>query len=267
MSYDKSEAIGGLIGSPVNRRDFAKRAMQTGLWAAAGASVVGRSAPARLFHLCNGDFAMHPHRKNIVRATALCLALAAFATPASADWLLTPYAGLTFGKNADFGDVGDFEDNFEKRITFGLNAAWMGAGIIGFEADFGSTPNFFETTTGNRNFNFGDSNVTTLMGNVVLAAPIGGTTGKGFRPYGSAGVGLLRSNVDGGSLFDDLSQNELGFNIGGGAHAFFSDNIGLRGDVRYFRGLQKGDDNGRDLDLKDFSFWRGTLGVTFRFGG
>ncbi len=210
---------------------------------------------------------MNPHIKNILRAVVVCLALAGSAVPASADWLLTPYLGLTFGKSADFGDVGDFEDNFEKRMTFGLSAAWMGAGIIGFEADLGSTPNFFQTTGGDANFEFGDSNVTTLMGNLVLAAPIGGTTGGGFRPYGSAGVGLLRSNVSGNGLFDDLSQNELGFNIGGGAHAFFGDSIGLRGDLRYFRALQKGDDGGSDLDLSNFSFWRGTLGVTFRFGG
>ena len=210
---------------------------------------------------------MNPHIKNILRTGIVCLVLAGSAVPASADWLLTPYLGLTFGKSADFGDVGDFEDNFEKRMTFGLSAAWMGAGIIGFEADLGSTPNFFETTGGDANFEFGDNNVTTLMGNLVLAAPIGGTTGPGFRPYGSAGVGLLRTNVSTDGLFDDLSQNELGFNIGGGAHAFFGDNIGLRGDLRYFRALQKGDDGGSDLDLSNFSFWRGTLGVTFRFGG
>lgn len=210
---------------------------------------------------------MSPHFTKIIRTAAFCVALAAFATPASADWLLTPYAGITFGKSADFGDVGDFEDNLEKRITFGASLAWMGAGIIGFEADFGSTPNFFETTSGSGNFEFGDSNVTTLMGNVVLGAPVGGTTGMGFRPYGSAGLGLLRTNVSARGLVDDLSQNDLGFNIGGGAHLFFGDNVGLRGDLRYFRGLQKGDDGGRDLDLEDFRFWRGTLGVTFRFGG
>jgi len=34
MGYDKSEAISGLITNPVNRRDFAKRAVKTGLWAA-----------------------------------------------------------------------------------------------------------------------------------------------------------------------------------------------------------------------------------------
>ena len=45
MSYDKSEAIGELITNPVNRRDFAKRAMKTGLWAAVGASAIGHGMP------------------------------------------------------------------------------------------------------------------------------------------------------------------------------------------------------------------------------
>lgn len=45
MGYDKTEAIGELIANPVNRRDFAKRAMATGLWAAVGAAVVGQQTP------------------------------------------------------------------------------------------------------------------------------------------------------------------------------------------------------------------------------
>jgi opacity protein-like surface antigen len=192
--------------------------------------------------------------------------LAGVAAPASADWLFTPYLGVTFGGAADFGDVGDFDDNFEKKVTYGGSLTWMGAGVIGFEVDFGATPNFFETTTGVGNFDWGDSNVTTLMGNLVLGAPIGGQTGVGVRPYATAGIGLLRSNISLGDVFDDLSTNELGMNIGGGAHVFFTDNVGIRGDLRYFRGLQGGDDDGLDLDLEDFDFWRGTVGVTFRFG-
>jgi opacity protein-like surface antigen len=141
----------------------------------------------------------------------------------------------------------------------------MGAGIIGFEVDFGSTPNFFENTTGEGNFGFGDSNVTSLMGNLVIGAPIGGQTGVGIRPYGSAGIGLLRSNVGFEDFVDDVNRNELGLNLGAGAHVFFNDNVGLRGDIRYFRGLQGGDEE-LDLDLEDFNFWRGTIGVTFRFG-
>ena len=209
---------------------------------------------------------MTARMNNVVRTAALLLFLAGVATPASADWLFTPYLGVTFGGAADFGDVGDFDDNFEKKVTYGGSATWMGAGIIGFEVDFGSTPNFFETTTGTGDFDWGDSNVTTFMGNLIIGAPIGGQSGVGVRPYGTAGIGLLRSNVSLGGVFDDLSTNELGMNIGGGAHVFFNDNVGIRGDLRYFRGLQNDDDGGLDLDLDDFDFWRGTIGVTFRFG-
>ena len=55
----------------------------------------------------------------------------------------------------------------------------MGAGIFGFEVDFGYAPNFFESTEGDGDFDYGDSNVTTLMGNVVLGIPIGGQTRPG----------------------------------------------------------------------------------------
>lgn len=205
--------------------------------------------------------------RRIVPAALLLVFLGGAAAPASADWLLTPYLGVTFGGSAKFGDVGTLDDNAEKRTTYGINAAWMGAGIVGFEIDLGTTPNFFEDTTGTRDFDWGDSNVTTLMGNIILGAPIGGQSGIGVRPYGSAGIGLLRSNVKSTGLFDDLSSSELGFNAGAGAHVFFSDNVGIRGDVRYFRGLQ-GDDGGNsafELQTRDLNFWRGTVGLTLRF--
>jgi opacity protein-like surface antigen len=212
---------------------------------------------------------MNSRLASSMRTGLVALMLAGAATPASADWLLTPYLGITFGGAADFGDVGDFDDNFEKKVTFGGNLAWMGAGIIGFEVDLGVTPNFFELTSGDDDFDFGDSNVTSLMANLLIGAPIGGTTGSGFRPYASGGIGLLRTNVSLGGVFDDLSSNELGVNVGAGAHVFFSDNVGIRGDIRYFRGLQSGgeDDDLIELDLDAFDFWRGTIGITFRFGG
>lgn len=205
--------------------------------------------------------------KQIGPTALLLIFLGGTAVPASADWLLTPYLGVTFGGSADFGDVGDLDDNFERKVAYGVNAAWMGAGAIGFEVDFGTTPNFYRDTSGTGDFDWGDSNVTSLMANLVVGAPIGGQSGVGFRPYGSAGIGLLRTNVSSTGLFNDLSTNELGYNIGGGAHVFFSDNIGLRGDVRYFRGLESDDDDDDlfDLQVRDLNFWRGTLGVTFRF--
>ena len=87
----------------------------------------------------------------------------------------------------------------------------------------------------------------------------------------------MRANVDdGGALFDQLSTNDLGFNIGAGLNGQFNDRVGLRGDVRYFRGLEQRTDDDpledddffdEDFGLEDFNFWRATVGVTFRFGG
>ena len=107
--------------------------------------------------------------------------------------------------------------------------------VVGFEVDFGWSPNFFEDTAGDRNFEFGDSNVTTFMGNLLISAP----PGTGLRPYVSAGLGLIRAQHSSRhGLFNDLSTNDLGVNIGGGINGQFSDNVGIRGDLRYFRSLQ-----------------------------
>ena len=41
---------------------------------------------------------------------------------------------------------------------------------------------------------------------------------------------------------------------------------GLRGDVRYFRSFENNStfDNGINIDLKNFDFWRGSIGVVIR---
>jgi opacity protein-like surface antigen len=206
-------------------------------------------------------------RKLILSAMFAGLAIAGTPTRAAADWLFTPFLGANFGGNANFGAFDDFDDEVEKRVDFGATLGWMGKGIVGFEVDFGWSPNFFENTVGPGNFAFGDSNVTTLMGNVLIGAPIGGQSGPGIRPYGSAGVGLIRSRVSGGDFLNDLNTNDFGVNIGGGVHGFFNDSVGIRGDIRYFRSLQdKVADNEFDLGLADFDFWRATVGLTFRFG-
>jgi opacity protein-like surface antigen len=195
------------------------------------------------------------------------LALALVPSTASADWLFTPFIGANFGANASFGDFDDFDDEFERRVDFGASLGWMGAGIVGFEVDFGYSPNFFQDTRGDANFEFGDSNVTTLMANVLIGAPFGGQTGPGFRPYASGGLGLIRSHVSGGTtFFNDLTTNDFGLNVGGGVQGFFNDRVGIRGDIRYFRSLQDNEpDSEFDLALSDFDFWRGTVGVTFRW--
>jgi hypothetical protein len=201
-------------------------------------------------------------RKVIIIAAVALVVSAAAPSKASADWLFTPFLGATFGGSADVGGSADtLKDDFERKLNYGASLAWMGGGALGFEVDFGYSPNFFGLPADNSNFNLvGDGNVTTLMGNLVVGAPLGGV-----RPYASGGIGLLASKVDNPSqFFDKASTQDLGMDAGGGV-MFLANNIGLRGDLRYFRSLHNSDPNGVDLSLGDFKFWRGTIGVTFRF--
>ncbi len=195
----------------------------------------------------------------IIGALSLMLAPA---TASAQSWFFSPYIGGNFGGSADFGDFPDNDDSIERRMDFGATLGWNPS-VVGFEIDLGYSPNFFEDTAGDRNFEFGDNNVTTLMGNLLLSAP----SGIGFRPYASGGLGLIRSSVSSGTgLFNDLSTNDLGVNIGGGVNAQFTDFVGLRGDLRYFRSLQDSQpDNDFDLSLGSFDFWRGSVGLTFRW--
>jgi len=209
-------------------------------------------------------------RKRIITVSLAVLSCLSLPTLASADWLFTPFIGTGFNGAADFDDGFEGDDEFERRFTYGASLGHMGGGIVGFEIDFGYSPNFFETFAGaDDEFTFADdSNVTTLMANLLLGVPVGGQSGPGIRPYGVAGVGLVRTHVvEASGFFDDLDSNDFGFNIGAGINGFFSDNIGIRADVRYFRAFADDDEEDFDLGLSDFDFWRATLGVTFRFGG
>jgi Outer membrane protein beta-barrel domain len=209
-------------------------------------------------------------RKALVSAALVLMVGALAPAKASADWMFTPWIGWNFGGSATFNDsIGDFEDEFEKRVSYGASLSWMGAGVVGFEVDFGWAPNFFQPTEGDENFDYGDSNLTTLMGNVILGIPIGGQTGFGIRPYVSGGLGIMAARADGAQDFlGELDRNEWGYNVGGGITGFFTDKIGMRGDIRYFRQLRDADfdeDDVFDVGVGDLRFWRGSVGVVFRF--
>jgi hypothetical protein len=195
-------------------------------------------------------------------AVMAALALALAPASARADWLLTPNIGAGFG----FGDNSTSAGGGE-HLTYGVSIGWMGAGVFGWEADLAYTPEFFEGDDDDADIlNTGDSNVTSVMGNVLVGIPVGGQTGPGVRPYLAAGAGLLKSRVEDADELFEVDNNDFGINVGGGVMGFVTDNIGFRGDLRYFRGF--GEDEGNDqvdFDFEDFDFWRGTVGVTFRW--
>jgi opacity protein-like surface antigen len=175
----------------------------------------------------------------LVLGALLCLV----PTRAHADGLFTPWIGGNFANEISDG-----------RTSFGFTATGMGGGVIGGEFDFGYSPNFFGEES-----QFGSNNVLTVVGNLVLGIPLGGSSGFGFRPYGTVGLGLIRSKVD--ILEPEVSSNEFGINAGGGIFLFFGDHVGMRGDLRYFRA---GFDNLDIFDVEKVDFWRWSLGVTFR---
>ena len=165
-------------------------------------------------------------------------------TRAHADGLFTPWVGVNFANEPADG-----------RTSFGITVTGMGGGVIGGEFDFGYSPNFF----GDENV-FGSNNVLTAVGNLVIGIPLGGSKGFGFRPYGTAGVGLIRAKGD--EIFaPETSSNEFGINAGGGAFLFFGDHVGMRGDLRYFRA---GFDDLNIFNIDKVDFWRASIGVTFR---
>ena len=191
--------------------------------------------------------------KRVIKTLILASAAAVVLAPmqARADGFVTPWVGSAFGSNIQNG-----------QTTFGVSAGGMGAGIIGGEADFGWSPSFFGTKS-----DFGNNTVLNLMGNLIVGVPIGGTHGAGVRPYVVGGVGLIRSQIDGGTIARvSSSENMFGWDAGAGVMGYFSDHVGLRGDVRYLRAMSDLTTHVDSLDINGdkLHFWRATIGVTFR---
>ena len=185
------------------------------------------------------------------RALSLSAVLAAFtAVPSAvhADTMISGSGGWAFGSDLD-----------ESRTTWGGALTFMGDGAFGFEIEGAYTPNFF----GGSDF-FNDDNVSSLMGNILLGTHFG--TDHPGSVFVSVGGGLMKTRVSDAEDFFDVDRNDFGVSGGVGAMGFFSDHVGLRGDVRYYRNLGDPEpDNEFDLDFGDFSFWRGTGGIVLKF--
>ena len=180
----------------------------------------------------------------LLTAGAAALVIAT-AVPAYAETFITPFAGATFGKDAP-----------TSKFSTGLSVTGMG-NVAGLEIEFGYTPDFFNQQVGTAIVS--DSNVTSLMANLVIGPGHGPV-----KPYVVGGVGLLRSHVNGGDFFDNITTNDWGVDLGGGVLVRVGHGVDVRGDLRYFRSLQKTQTSGFSLGLGNFDFFRGTVGVAVR---
>jgi len=191
-----------------------------------------------------------------ITAALIAAAITLAPAPARADGFFIPFFGVNFG-----GDSGkQFSEAFDtSQFNWGASLGWMGAGIFGFEGDFGYSPNFYGKTEA------GGSGAFTATGNLILGVPFGGQKGFGIRPYGLVGAGLLSSKSDFGT--PEIDENNMTWSAGGGVMVFFGSSVGIRGDVRYFRtfddleilGIPIGQSTGK------VDFTRGSLGLVLRF--
>jgi opacity protein-like surface antigen len=193
---------------------------------------------------------------SVIRTLTLML-LFGLVTPAvaRADGMIIPFLGVNFGGNAG-KNIGDAID--AKRFNWGASFAFMGAGVLGLEADIARSPDFYGKT------DIGGSSVFTATGNLLIGVPIGGQSGVGFRPYALAGIGVIRSKVDAFTDVLNFDNSEAAWDFGGGAMFFFGDHVGLRGDVRYFRTFSAVDV--LDINRSDrLDFGRASAGLILRF--
>lgn len=179
-------------------------------------------------------------------ALLFAVAMTGAAATAHAQTFLTPFAGATFGKDAP-----------SQQLTMGAALTVTGP-IAGLEIELGYTPDFYGEIEG---FDFDtDSNLTTASANLMLGLQRGP-----IRPYGTAGVGLMRTRIDASDLFGGVSSNDWGVNAGVGLIAMFTDHVGLRGDLRYFRMLNDIDVDDLSVSVSNFDFWRAYGGLAFKF--
>jgi len=188
--------------------------------------------------------------KTLILAAAV--GLVAAPRQARAEGYVTPWVGANWGSNISNG-----------RAAFGVTAGGMGGGIFGGELTFGYSPSFFGTQN-----DFGHNTVIDLMGNVIIGVPIGGTDVAAVKPFVTGGIGLLRTQLDGGTLAHvSSSNNGWGWNAGGGLMGYFNEHVGLRGDIRFVRGFQDLRTGIKIIDLdggNPLHFWRVSGGVVLR---
>jgi len=177
---------------------------------------------------------------------ALAVLLVLGASPVFADTLLTGFAGVAFGGSTS-----------RSRGSYGGAIGFLGHGPVGFEVEFGVTPDFFgESTSG---VIFTSNNVVTGMGSLLLATP------GAVRIYLAGGGGLMKTRLEDPDKLVSISSSDFGINAGGGVLVGLGDHLALRGDVRYFRDLASNPPNGLDIDLGHLDYWRAVGGLTLKF--
>ena len=184
----------------------------------------------------------------MLRALAVsCVCLLAAPATAFGEWHITPMVGLTFAGKTTITDPD--QGTGKRHPNLAISVALLGGGWFGVEGIATLTPGFFQSGDDPVMFEPGEptslveeSRVSTIMGNIVVAAPRKWTE-YNLRPFVSGGFGLIRaSKLEAADLLS-TTVNLFGYNIGGGAIGFLTRGTGVRFDLRYYSTV-RGTDHG-----------------------
>ena len=172
---------------------------------------------------------------------------------------IRPFIGTTFEGSTTFIDSENAAGKAHGLI--GVSAVWLRE-IFGVEVDLAHVNGFFQA--GDRRLVL-DSRVTTLMGNVVVAAPARKTQ-YGLRPYVSGGAGLMWTHIGYAFGVFQVAETMGAFDVGGGAQGYLTNRIGVGWDVRRFNSLSKtGDPGATTTGQEQLSFWRASMALVIRY--
>jgi Outer membrane protein beta-barrel domain len=151
--------------------------------------------------------------QSVLAVLAICTVLEG---SAAAQALVTASIGHAFGGDAP-----------SKKTAWAVAIGGGGAHGIGSELEFSQTRNFFETSNG-----VAHGSIITLIPSVFVAVPI-----NRVRPYAIFGFGFIRQRNDQttGGVLANLSDNDIGYSIGGGVTYQFARAAGVRADLRRFK--------------------------------
>ena len=172
---------------------------------------------------------------------------------------LAGWVGVNFG--GDFFAAGPFQSfDAGNPMAFGASLGFWQKGLIGGEVDFGYNRNFF----GNPDDIGSANNLITFTGNLTIN-PTFKMGSQSIRPYLLVGGGLARSRIEDFDILGGDTKNKGVLDFGGGIIYYFLPRVGIRGDIRYFKGVG-GNGSGDGWGwIEDWNWWRATVGVAFSF--
>src|SRR5829696_3558423 len=160
------------------------------------------------------------------RFTLALLAAIAFARPARADWLVTPFAAAAMRTQTSFLDLDDAARR--THTTFGVAVTAIGDGIFGVDAEAALTPSAF---TGHDLVV--SSRTIVVTGSALAAVPK--RWSRVVRPYATLGGGIIRVHSEDIAAIFPIDDTIGVVSLAAGVWVPVGQRVNLRAAVRYLR--------------------------------